>query len=276
MYPRRFLLAALLFALGPVVLSVGAEAAPILQMHRAIYDLSLRKADSMSDIANVTGRMVVEWRGGPSCDGYTSLQRVVTDLQSDEGLSRNDVRLSTWESADGKTFRYERLTYFNGQRSEKVSGHVTSDPVGDKTEIDIDGQPSKSLSGAVLFPAAANIALIEAAEKGTHIVSQTVFDGAEEKGTLATSFVAAPVTPGKEARRVKIVNGEAGRNLTDMKAWPVRTAYFEDGPGDSEPEFQMVFHLFPNGVVTQLELDYPDMSLEGHLVGLEYFSPGSC
>ena len=231
MHVRRFLFVAALVAAGLAGLSHGAGAAP-LQMHRAVYDLSLLKADTMSDIANVSGRMVVEWRGGPSCDGYTSLQRVVTDMRSDEGLSRNDVRLSAWEALDGKSFRYERLTYFNGQRSEKVSGRVRSDPAADEASITIDGKPPVPLSGAVLFPASANIALIDAAQ--------------------------------------------AGKQLTGMKAWPMRVAYFEDGPGDSEPEFQMAFRLFPNGVVTKLELDYPDMSLAGHLVGLEYFSPGSC
>lgn len=275
MHVRRFLFIAALVATGFAGLSDGAGAAP-LQMHRAIYDLSLLKADTMSDIANVSGRMVVEWRGGPSCDGYTSLQRVVTDMRSDEGLSRNDVRLSTWEALDGRSFRYERLTYFNGQRSEKVSGRVSSDPAADEAEITIDGERSVPLSGAVLFPAAANVAMIEAAQAGKKIVAQKVFDGAEEKATLSTAFIGKPVEPGKEARRVKIVNAEAGKQLTGMKAWPMRVAYFEDGPGDSEPEFQMVFRLFPNGVVTKLELDYPDMSLAGHLVGLEYFSPGSC
>lgn len=275
MYVKRLLFAAAFVALGFAGPSHGVEAAP-LQMHRAIYDLSLLKADSMSDIANVSGRMVVEWRGGPSCDGYTSLQRVVTDMRSDEGLTRNDVRLSTWEALDGKSFRYERLTYFNGQRSEKVSGRVDSDPVSDKATISIDGKTSVPLSGAVLFPAAANVALIEAAQAGEKIVAQKVFDGAEEKATLSSAFIGKAVQPGKEARRVKILNAKAGKQLTGMKAWPVRVAYFEDGPGDSEPEFQMVFRLYPNGVVTNLELDYPDMSLAGHLVGLEYFSPGSC
>ena len=275
MHVRRFLFVAALVAAGLAGLSHGAGAAP-LQMHRAVYDLSLLKADTMSDIANVSGRMVVEWRGGPSCDGYTSLQRVVTDMRSDEGLSRNDVRLSAWEALDGKSFRYERLTYFNGQRSEKVSGRVRSGPAADEASITIDGKPPVPLSGAVLFPASANIALIDAAQAGEKIVAQKVFDGAEEKATLSTAFIGKPVPPGKEARRVKILNAEAGKQLTGMKAWPMRVAYFEDGPGDSEPEFQMAFRLFPNGVVTKLELDYPDMSLAGHLVGLEYFSPGSC
>ena len=276
MHVKRFLLAAVVLSLGSVSLSRGGEAAPILQMHRAVYDLSLLKADSMSDISNVTGRMVVEWRGGPSCDGYTSLQRVVTDMSSESGVARNDVRLSAWESLDGKSYRYERLTYFNGERSEKVSARVTNDPNAGKAEISIDGKAPKPLSGSVLFPAVANIALIEAAEAGQRIFAQKIFDGAEEKATLSTAFIGAPAKPGKDARRVKIVNAGAGKLLTDMEAWPVRVAYFDDSPGDSEPDFQMVYRLYPNGVVTKLELDYPDMSLEGHLVGLEYFSPGSC
>ena len=64
------------------------------QAHRAVYDLSLDTADpTSSSITALQGRMVVEWRGGPACDGYTSEQRVVTRSIDDAGqVSVSDVR----------------------------------------------------------------------------------------------------------------------------------------------------------------------------------------
>src|SRR3546814_12864043 len=72
------------------------------QPHRAVYDLSLDHATSASSVTGLEGRMVVEWRGGPQCDGYTSEQRVVTRTHDDTGVtSLGDVRLHAWETLDG-------------------------------------------------------------------------------------------------------------------------------------------------------------------------------
>lgn len=55
----------------PTIFStVPAFAAPVLQPHRAVYDISLNKANERSGITGISGRMVYEFDGS-QCDGYT-------------------------------------------------------------------------------------------------------------------------------------------------------------------------------------------------------------
>ena len=42
------------------------------------------------------------------------------------------------------------------------------------------------------------------------------------------------------------------------------------------PSFEMGFHMFPNGVMSSLMLNYDDVALKGELSQIEYFKPGAC
>ncbi len=64
-------------ALLAVVSTAPALAVPMLQPHRAVYDLSLDNASDRSDITGITGRMVYEFNGS-ACEGYTVKFRFVT------------------------------------------------------------------------------------------------------------------------------------------------------------------------------------------------------
>ncbi len=116
------MLAVCMAAFAPARAESG-DAAPAVQMHRAVYDLSLDRVKNVSDIEGLQGRMVVEWRGGSACGGYISDQRVVILSSDAQGnSSTNDVRLSSWESLDGGEFRFERTEYANGEPPRAKAG----------------------------------------------------------------------------------------------------------------------------------------------------------
>lgn len=247
------------------------------QAHRAIYDLSLDRGKSANDILDLQGRMVVEWRGGPSCEGYTSDQRVVTrSLDSGGQVSVSDVRLSSWEAIDGNEFRFDRTEYLDGKLAAHESG-IAKREDGKVTLREPDSKPL-NLPVNVLFPSAFNLALTAAMESGKTTFSHMLFDGTQTTATNVTAFIGKPRDASRDAQAVKIRNQGDGAPLKGTQAWPVRMSYFDqdDQEQDGTPSFEMGFRMFPNGVMSKLSLDYEDVVLRGDLAQIEYFKPGGC
>lgn len=271
---RMISIVVFLFAVAshPTAAAIGAD----FQMHRAVYELSLGRSQPVSDVAGIEGRMVVEWRGGVACGGYTSMQRVVTQVTGgDDASVSNDVRLSTWEAADGGEFRFTRTEYVNGQLIETESGFARRDAVKGKTTIEREGEAPIEMSGDVLFPIAHSMALMAAARAGKQIFSAPLFDGTEEAENPTNAFIGKALAVPREVVEAAVVTGEGAR-LGDMKAWPVRLSYFDGANLEGLPDFEMGYLLFPNGVSAALVLDYSDVEMLGRLTELHYFEPGSC
>ena len=251
------------------------------QAHRAIYDLSLDDVDSGSSVASLDGRMVVEWRGGPRCDGYTSEQRVVTRSLDDDGQSTvHDIRLNAWESLNGDEFRFDRVEYFNGAKSVHEYGAATR--ANGAVSLIINDSTPRLLPDNVLFPNAFNSAMSKAMAQGRTSYSHPLFDGAQDSATLVTAFIGRPTGKPDGADKLRIGHLRYGMPLSKMKPRPIHMSYFdlgEDSPDvlpDTAPSFEMDFMAFPNGVMSHLRLIYDDAVVKGDLKALEYFKPGSC
>ena len=265
-------LAALLFS---VALSGAASAAPVLQMHRAVYDLSLGRVEPVSDVAGIDGRMVVEWRGGPTCGGYTSTQRVVTRVTGvDSGFVSNDIRLSYFEAADGAEFTFTRTEYTNGELTDRDDGTAKR---GKDRKIKVlrEGAEPMTMPAAVLFPMEYNLAMIEKAAKGERVFTQALFDGTEERENPTTVFVGKAL-PDQRDSIGEALESEDGKPLRDMPHWPVRISYFEPDDREGVPNFEMGFALFSNGISAELRLDYHDVEIKGTLREIAYFAAGEC
>lgn len=245
-------------------------------MHRAVYELSLGRPQAVGDVASIEGRMVVEWRGGPACEGYTSLQRVVTHVTAENNASiSNDVRLSTWEAADGGEFRFTRTEYLNGQLIETESGFARRDAANGKVTVEREGEAPTEMPGEVLFPVSHSMALMAAAKAGKRFFNAPLFDGTEETENPTNAFIGKALAPPREAVERAQVTGE-GVPLSEMKAWPVRLSYFDGDNREGLPNFEMGYLLFPNGVSAALVLDYSDVEIKGRLSELHYFAADSC
>src|SRR5690606_32949655 len=137
----------------------------------------------------VDGRMVVEWRGGPACGGYTSLQRVVTKVGLvDRGVVSNDGRLSYWEAADGSEFRFTRTEYTDGELTDRQEGTGRREKSGE-IKVLREGAEPLTMPSETLFPMAYNRELIEKAQAGQRVMSRPLFDGTEESENPTTAFI---------------------------------------------------------------------------------------
>lgn len=247
------------------------------QMHRAVYDLSIDQVKTVGDTDALDGRMVVEWRGGPGCEGYISDQRVVTNSTDASGtVTTSDIRLSSWESLDGNEFRFDRAEYADGKLQTREAGHAIRDK--GRVLLEEQGKAPETLPEAVLFPTAFNLALIKAATDGKKAFSSPLFDGTQSGPTNVTAFIGEAGAAPNDARKVHIKNRGQGVALKGIHAWPVQMSYFDkdNDEQDGMPSFEMGFHMFPNGVMSSLMLNYDDVALKGELSQIEYFKPGAC
>ncbi|MBX3505695.1 MAG: cell envelope integrity EipB family protein [Parvibaculum sp.] len=261
-----------LVPLGFLLVFGGAAQAVPLQMHRAVYDLSLGRTEAASDIAGLDGRMVTEWRGGPACGGYTSTQRVVTRVTAlDQSYMSNDIRLSYFEAANGGEFTYTRSEYTNGELTDQEDGTASRLEDG-KISLLREGGVRRELPSGVLFPVQYHRTVIERAERGERVFELTLFDGTEERENPTTVFILKQRPETSEVPP----EGKGAEVLKDVAHWPARISYFDKEGGDGMPNFEMGMMLYANGIATDIRLDYIDIEIRARLKELTIFEDGAC
>ncbi|ESY83280.1 cell envelope integrity EipB family protein [Mesorhizobium australicum] len=257
--------AVLLSALLP---TFSAVAAPALQAHRAVYDLTLKKADDRSGITGITGRMVYEFNGS-ACEGYTVKFRFVTQIATNDNTKLTDQQTTTFEDAEGKTFSFVTKSFVDQNLDKEVKGMATKDAKGLKVDIDKPEKNSLELA-STQFPTQHLVELIGKAEKGENFYQTNLFDGSEDANKVMTTTVVV----GKKSEADKAdPEAPALAKLATDKYWPVDIAYFDDSAqnGEEVPEYRISFKLHENGITRDLVMDYGDFSMTGKLVNLSLF-----
>jgi EipB-like len=279
----------LVATLALVEMLVGAMARPAeafagkepvkLTPHRAVYEMTLDEARSVSGITGIDGRMVFEFTGS-KCDGYTLNMRMVTQMTDSQGRTNlTDLRSSTWEEGNGQKFRFQSAQYLNDKLDVGgiTMGRATRNDPDTAVQVKLS-QPSHaelSLSGKVLFPTQHSFALMNAAQGGESLLQAQIYDGSEkgQKVYETTAFIGKPVPPGSDD---KIEAPAKEKGLADLVSWPVSIGYFEAKGGDLTPSYQIDFRLYANGVSRELLIDYGDFSIHGTLTKLEYLKAEAC
>lgn len=278
---RAATLAALIYLL-PAFQTGAAEVedvAAAFQPHLSVYDLSLDPASSSDDISAVDGRMVIDWRGGQACGGYTVNQRLVTRVIDQSGATgTKDLRLSTWEALDGSRYRFNFTLYEDGIITDTLSGTAAKE--GDKVVVSYDDPDGERLElpANVLFPMALTLAVERAARMGKHIMSAPVFDGTDNRNIYDLTAVIGLSRPATaDAADARISGDESGAQIKTLEAWPVALSYFVRGVNvDGKPDFQESYRLFPNGIMSSIKLDDGDFALLGKLREVKYHKRDAC
>ena len=151
----------------------------MLVPHRAIYDLSLGETRGNSQIAGVRGRILYDFDGN-ACQGYSLEFRQVSELDTGEGkVSTSDLRSTTWEGADAKSFKFTSENFVDENLVDSVDGHAEHD--ASKTAVDLSKPQQKTLDldAGVVFPTEHMVRAISAARAGKTILDFPVYDGSE-------------------------------------------------------------------------------------------------
>jgi hypothetical protein len=280
----RLLLAALLTA---TTFGTGSDAAPgsapatdriELAPHRAVYDLKLALSRGKRPIEGVRGRILYDFTGN-SCEGYALQFRQVSELNTGEGSNLfTDLRATTWEDGEAKTFRFNSQNYMNQKLVDSVDGRAERKGSSIGIKLTKPSGKSLNLNTALIFPTEHMRRIIAAARAGETVVDVGVFDGSEngEKTYDTLTVIGRAIAP--DATKPSDAAG-ADAVLSKLTRWPVRITYFDKGKsdeGEKTPVYAIGFELYENGVSRGLSLDYNDFVIAGEMTALEMKKPNPC
>jgi hypothetical protein len=269
----------LLVSFAPARSEDGAATPVNLVPHRALYDLSLGTARSNSQLASVRGRILYDFSGN-TCQGYSLDFRQVSELDTGEGkVSTSDLRSTTWEGADAKSFKFSSQNFVDENLIDSVDGHAERQAT--KTAVALEKPQTKSLSLAqgVVFPTEHMVRVINAARAGESVLSFPVYDGSETgEKVFDTLTVIGHKLAANERNHDDAATDET--KLSGVPRWPVTISYFERGKAstDSEqtPAYAISFELYENGISRALTLDYNNFVITGKLASLEFKDAKPC
>lgn len=250
--------------------------------HRAVYDLSLRDSLSSSNVADLRGRLVLDFSGSP-CAGYSYKSRLVTQLTNqDGGAFVTDMRTSTWEDAEGEEFRFENSEYVGFQPAEIVSGSASREGSGSRIAVEFKkpAPGSVEFDQQAMFPTQHSIAILEAAQRGKRFVQADVFDGSEQGKKLysTTTFIGRAVPPA--AKPGPSANDAGNGRLSSLTSWPISISFYDGdktGPRDEGlPTYELAFRLYANGVSGDLTINYGDFLIGGELTRIDFSDQAEC
>ncbi|MET3659860.1 cell envelope integrity EipB family protein [Aquamicrobium ahrensii] len=254
----------------PIIFStVPAVAAPVLQPHRAVYDISLNKASDRSGITGISGRMVYEFNGS-QCDGYTVKFRLVTRISTTDAMRMTDQQTTTFEDGEGKTFSFVTKSFVDQNLEREVKG--TAHREKDSVRVDIDKpEPNNVTLPPTQFPTQHMFELIDKAGKGENFYETSLFDGSEDadRVMLTTVVIGKPAPADRNDPELPLLS-----TLEKDQFWPVDIAYFnsdESDGGEELPEYRISFKMHRNGLTRDLQMDYGDFTMTGKLVDLSLF-----
>jgi hypothetical protein len=260
--------------------AVLAETIPVvLVSHRAVYDLTLDEAGAGSNVTDIRGQLVYDFKGS-ACQGYTLNTRLVTEVFDREGKSStNDIRSESWEDGEGKRFRFSTSQFANGRLTDSTKGLARRPGnSADTVVVDLE-KPRRSsitLTGKILFPTQHSITVLRTAMAGQTHLQADIYDGSE-KGTKVyetSTAVGAPLELSANGQLPSIKNAEV---LDTLASWPVVVSYYDQSPKkDGLPSYEVSFRMYSNGVSRKLKLDYGTFSLAGELSGIEFLESKPC
>jgi len=247
----------------------NAAATTAFVPHQALYDLNLVKSRGSASIDSARGRILYNFSGSP-CEGYTSEFRQVSELNSGEGKTTlSDLRSTSWEDADGKSYRFKIDSRMNDTDSSPVDG--IAERSGDHITVKLNQPEAKTftLDGSTVFPTEQIRRIIAAAREGKSLLELTVYDGSDngQKVYNTLTVIGQPIAGDRT-----IASPDASTTNDAMKSltrWPVTVSYYDRdakaNDGEQTPVYAMSFELFEDGVSRALVLDYNDFVIAGAL-----------
>ena len=257
-------------------LSAQAERIP-LAAHRAIYELALDPNKTTTRVDTARGRIAFEMNGN-ACDGYSVSLRQVTELDTGEGKqTTSDLRSTTWEGGDAKSFRFKNQNFVNRELRDDVDGTADKGVDGGlSVKLAKPKTPPLSIGGPVLLPTEQLTKILERGEAGEHLLEAKVYDGSPDgKKVYETLSVIGGAIAGASGDLEEVVRSGP---LSSIKRYPVTVSYFDstEGTGERTPAYTLTFELYENGVSRALKLDYGSFALKGDLKSVEFLKTAPC
>ena len=257
-----------------------AQVGPVVLVpHRAVYELTLGDTRGNSQIVGVRGRILYDFDGN-ACEGYTLQFRQVSELDSGDGkVSTSDLRATTWEGGDAKSFKFASENFLNENLVDAVDGRAEHGAGTTAVSLIKPEHKVLDVEAGVVFPTEHMVRVIAAARAGGTILDFPVFDGSDSGDKVYDTLTVIGRKLAPDERQHADAAADAPK-LAAIKRWPVTISYFEKDKtkktGEQTPVYAIGFELYENGISRALSLDYNDFVVAGKLTSLEIKAPKPC
>jgi len=259
--------------------ATATEDEVVLAPHRAVYDITLHRAQGGSGIADMSGRMVYEITGNP-CVGYSQSMRFVTNVVNQEGVtSLTDLRTTSWEDAASRAFRFNSTQYKDRKLTETTVGDASRSNGTERLKVALTRPARKQLDlqPQAMFPIQHSRELVVRARRGERLFTADLYDGSEKGDKVYTtvSFLGDRRAPGNVEGLEQV---ESAKPLLKVPAWPISISYYEPETSrqDAVPTYELSFLYYANGVSRRLLIDYGSFAVRGVLKEISFLDPGKC
>ena len=182
-------------------------------------------------------------------------------------MTLSDLRSTSWEDGDGKSYRFKIDTRMNDADSSPVDGIAerTGDHITVKLKQPVP-KPSRSTATRCFRPSRSS-ASSPPREPANRCLNCTVYDGSDngEKVYNTLTVIGQPI-PGDRA----IAAPDPSTSNDVMKTHEALAGHRQlfrprrqDQGGEQTPVYAMSFELYENGVSRALVLDYNDFVIAG-------------
>jgi len=248
----------------------AATGAVELAAHEATYNMSLLSVDQDSQMAGIKGKTSFTIRR--DCDGWKSSENYVLEFDYQSGETAIMAsHFSSWEELAGQLYSFEVHEGSTFEDEKQFNGYANLPPVADRAEAFFSMQPdiAMPLPDKVLFPVAHTRELLDKAAQGGKLFSAHIFFGAEpDRALKRTSSVIGS--------RQSVDNEDRLGQLAARDYYPIQIAYFDPKSAEAVPEYEITFHMLPNGVVAYYEVDYGTFAIDAELVDAKPLPQPTC
>lgn len=272
---RLLMLAALLFGLiaMPAVPTRAVDndlqgVAQNLASHRALYTLSVARLDPRNYRHGIAGGLSLEFV--PACDGYVLNQRFVIETTTDDGTILNNMVLNSWESLDGKSFRFKMRDEVNGDVEQELKGEGKLSSRGGSVHFAQPQDTDLDLPPMTLFPTEHTVRLLALARSGGNWLQTSIYDGASADAYSEVGGFIGGELP------VETGNDPVVAPLRGQRSWHIRLAYFTSDKAQDTPDYEIAYRLYENGVADDIVFDYGDYAIRAKLKLLELKPREAC
>lgn len=241
-----------------------------LVSHRALYSLSVARLDPRNYRQGVTGGLSLEFVN--ACDGYVLNQRLLIEISTEDGPVLNDMVLNSWESLNGKRFRFKLRDEVNNDLDQQLDGDAALGEDGEPGRVTFTLPPDTELElpPGTMFPTEHTIRLLLLARKGVNWFQAPVYDGSSPDSYAEVgAFIGSELPP--ETSEEPLL-----KDMKGQRSWRIRLAYFTSEKSQDTPDYEIGYRLFENGVAEDIVFDYGDYAIRASLRQLEIRPKDGC
>jgi hypothetical protein len=259
---------------------VGAQAAE-LPSYEAIYDVRLTHASATMGPRSAVGTL--ELRFAKTCDGWDTKSHIQLDLSFRSGATSAHERFfSSWESLDGRAYRFAVRTIKDNKAVESYTGTASLTQSGGTAIYEFPPRGDKksprtttvALPRDTSFPAGNLRALLERAYRREALFRSVVLNGESSSGPRAISAAIGPRLDKEQGDGGAIPTGDA--TLLGSASWRMSAAYFNLDENRDTPNFELNSRLYESGITSFFEQTFNDFAISANLKRLRHLPPPAC